>query len=194
MQYENARSFILDKLQQELPLHLSYHSVGHVEDVCKATAEIAGKEGVSGEELTLLLTAALFHDSGFLYGATEHEKKSCEIAGEYLPAFGYNESQIERICGMIMATRIPQTPHNLLEQIIADADLDYLGRDDFFTIGNRLYEELAMYGIVNDKSDWNRLQIRFLENHHYFTRTAIESRKAQKDKHLEIIKAQVDHA
>jgi hypothetical protein len=94
---------------------------------------------------------------------------------------------------MIMATRIPQTPHNLLEEILADADLDYLGRDDFFIIGNRLYDELAMYGIVNDRYDWNRLQVRFLENHHYFTQTAIRMRKAKKEEHLQLIKSQIDN-
>ncbi len=191
MQYEKARSFILEKLKAELPQHLSYHSVGHVNDVVQATGQIAGKEGVSGEDLTLLLTAALFHDSGFLFGAAVHEKKSCEIVKEYLPDLEYTEEQIEKICGMIMATRIPQTPHNLLEEILADADLDYLGRDDFFTIGNRLYDELAMYGIVNDREDWNRLQIRFLENHHYFTQTAISMRKAKKEEHLQLIKSQL---
>ena len=132
MRYETVKKFILEKLQGELPQHLSYHSVGHVKDVCQATEEIAGKEGIAGEDLTLLLTAALFHDSGFLFGAAEHEKKSCDIARQHLPEFDYTGDQIEKICGMIMATRIPQTPHNLLEQIIADADLDYLGRDDFF--------------------------------------------------------------
>lgn len=193
MQYEKVKTFILDKLEHELPQHLSYHSVGHVKDVCQATEAIAGQEGISGEDLTLLLTAALFHDSGFLFGAAEHEKKSCEIARQYLPGFGYTTDQIGKIEGMIMATRIPQTPHNLLEEILADADLDYLGRDDFFTIGNRLYDELAMYGIVNDKNDWNRLQIRFLENHHYFTQTAIRNRKAKKDEHLQNIKAQLNN-
>ena len=193
MQYEKAKTFILDKLQHELPQHLSYHSVGHVKDVCQATEEIAGKEGISGEDLLLLLSAALFHDSGFLFGAAEHEKKSCDLVRQYLPDFDYNPEQIEKICGMIMATRIPQTPHSLLEQILADADLDYLGRDDFFIIGDRLYEELAMYGIVNDKNDWNRLQIRFLENHHYFTQTAIQNRKARKEEHLQFIKGQISN-
>lgn len=191
MQYEKAKTFILDKLQHELPQHLSYHSVGHVQDVCQAATEIARQEGIAGEDLTLLLTAALFHDSGFLFGAAEHEKKSCELVRQYLPGLDYTSEQIEKICGMIMATRIPQTPHNLLEEVLADADLDYLGRDDFFVIGDRLYEELAMYGIVNDRKDWNELQIRFLENHHYFTETAIQSRKAKKEEHLQSIKEQL---
>jgi hypothetical protein len=89
---------------------------------------------------------------------------------------------------MIMATRIPQTPHNLLEEIIADADLDYLGRDDFWTIGNKLFTELQMYSIIQTEDEWNRLQIKFLEQHHYFTRTAIETRKQKKDEYMAILK------
>lgn len=192
MQYEQAKEFILKKLEHELPQHLSYHSVAHVNDVCSAADDIAKKEDVTGEDHTLLMTAALFHDSGFLFGAAEHEKKSCEIAKQYLPNLGYTPEQIEKICGMIMATRIPQTPHNHLEEILADADLDYLGRDDFFSIGNRLFEELAMFGIVSNEEDWNRLQVRFLEQHHYFTKTAIQTRQAGKDAHLKAIKSRLN--
>lgn len=193
MHFERAKTFILEKLRRELPAHLFYHSVEHVQDVYASAERIAAMEGVSGEELTLLLTAALFHDSGFISGASGHEEKSCEIARQYLPALDYNPDQIERICGMIMATRIPQAPRNLLEEILADADLDYLGRDDFFPIGDQLYEELAMYGIVHNKEDWNRLQVKFLEGHHYFTGTAIRLRKAKKAAHLSLIKSQLEH-
>lgn len=191
MQFEEAKEFILNKLRKELPGHLSYHSIGHVEDVLQAATNLALEERVNEHDLLLLQTAALFHDSGFLFGAAEHERKSCELAQEFLPQFGYNNEEIAKICGMIMATKIPQMPTNLLEQILADADLDYLGRDDFFTIGNGLYEELAMFGIINNKDDWNKLQIRFLENHHYFTETAIRLRKAKKDEYLNLIKAQL---
>lgn len=191
MEFDRVKEMMLAKLLEELPQHLSYHSVSHVNDVLEAAERIATSEHVEDEELILLKTAAVFHDSGFLHGAQEHERKSCEIAKTYLPDYGYKEAQIEKICGMIMATKIPQTPHNLLEEILADADLDYLGRDDFFTIGNRLYDELSMFGIVNTADDWNNLQIRFLENHHYFTKTAIATRKEQKDKHLAYLKKEI---
>lgn len=191
IQFEQVEQFMLNKLQSELPQHLSYHSVSHVKDVMQAAMHIAAQEGVSEEDKTLLLTAALFHDSGFLFGAQEHERKSCDIAKQYLPEYGYNEEQIEKICGMIMATKIPQSPQNHLEQILADADLDYLGRDDFFTIGNRLFDELSMFGIVTTERDWNLLQERFLESHHYFTKTAIALRNEKKQQHLNKIKEQL---
>jgi len=191
MKFGEAKKFILQKLKKELPQHLSYHSVEHVKDVVDAARAIGKSEGIKGTDMKLLLTAALFHDSGFLKGPKEHEKVSCEIARKNLPQFGYTQEQIELICGMIMATRIPQTPHTHLEQILADADLDYLGRDDFWRIGNKLFEELSVYGIINDESEWNKLQIKFLENHNYFTPTAIKTRKAKKDAYLAEVKSKI---
>ena len=191
MQFNKVKKFILDKLKKELPENLTYHSLGHIKDVYKAAEHFAELEKVKGDDLTLLLTAVLFHDSGFLIQQKEHERVGCDIARENLPRFEYAPEQIEMICGMIMATQIPQTPHNKLEQIICDADLDYLGRDDFFTIGNKLFDELCMYGIINTELEWNKLQVRFLEKHHYFTPSAKKIRKAKKAENLALIKSKI---
>ncbi len=188
MEFKKVKTFILRKLKNELPRNLTYHSAGHIRDVYKSAKILAKLEGVKGEELTLLLTAVLFHDSGFLWQQYEHERVSCEIVKEYLPAYNYTDEQIERICGMIMATKIPQSPKNKLEEIICDADLDYLGRDDFFKIGNGLYEELCMYDILSGEDEWDRLQVRFLEKHRYFTPSAIKLRKEKKLQHIALIK------
>jgi predicted metal-dependent HD superfamily phosphohydrolase len=188
MQFQKAKSYINARLRKELPPHLSYHSVAHVKDVYAAAERLAAAEGVTGEDLTLLLTAVMYHDCGFMVASKEHEKIGCDIARESLPAFGYTAEQIERVCGMIMATRIPQTPTNLLEEIIADADLDYLGREDFWTIGNKLFTELQMYGIIQTEDEWNALQVKFLEQHHYFTKTAKDTRKEKKDGYVAILK------
>ena len=191
MNYEAVKNLILNKLETELPKHLSYHSVAHVKDVLEASIRIAKEEQVSETELQLLKTAAVFHDAGFLFGARDHEIRSCELARHYLPQYDYNNEQIECICGLIMATKLPQQPKNHLEEILADADLDYLGRDDFFQIGNQLFEELVMFGIISNEDDWNRLQIKFFESHHYFTRTAIKLRQKSKEAHLLAIKAKL---
>ena len=191
MQFNKVKKFILGKLKKELPENLTYHSLGHIKDVYKAAEHLAVLQKVVGDELTLLLTAVLFHDSGFLIQQKEHERVGCDIARQYLPDFDYTPEQIERICGMIMATQIPQTPHNKLEQIICDADLDYLGRDDFFTIGNKLFDELCMYGIINTELEWNKLQVRFLEKHHYFTPIAKKLRKSKKAENLSLIKTKI---
>jgi uncharacterized protein len=191
MEFPQVKKFILTKLKKELPKNLSYHSTEHIKDVYSSAEMLAKMEGVDGKDLTLLLTAVLFHDSGFLKQQKDHERLSCEIAKEYLPKYGYTPAEIKRICGMIMATKIPQTPHNKLEELICDADLDYLGRDDFFKVGNGLFEELCMYGILNTENEWNKLQLHFLQKHNYFTASARKLRKPKKDEYIKMVKAKL---
>lgn len=186
MNFKGAKAFILHKLENELSEKLTYHKYEHTLDVYEQTKVLAKEEGISSKiQLQWLKTAALFHDSGFLNVYKDHEIEGCRIAAAVLPDFGYTSHDIEMICGMIMATKIPQSPKNPLEQIIADADLDYLGRDDFYEIGDTLRQELRNMGIIQSDSEWNPIQIEFLSAHHYFTSSSIKKRAAQKDKYMQ---------
>jgi uncharacterized protein len=191
MQFKQAKEFILDKLSKELPKNLTYHTLAHVLDVCNAAENIGILERITKYEMKLLLTAALFHDAGFISDSKYHEEESCKIASQYLPGFDYAIDEIEKINGIIMATKIPQSPKNHLEEIICDADLDYLGRDDFFEISDSLYIEFSQAGIVNNENDWNKLQVKFFEGHHYFTRAALKLRQGKKDDHLKLIRLKI---
>jgi len=186
MNYRAAEDHILHRLRTELSERLLYHGVEHTLDVLQAAEALCASEGVFGRNLILVKTAALFHDAGFLCDRHDgHEYQGCLIAQHTLPHFGYSSADIEAICGMIMATRIPQTPTNLLEQILCDADLDYLGRTDFYRIGRNLYEELTAYGLLHGEEAWNRLQVSFLTHHRYHTRTNIALREPVKQHYLE---------
>lgn len=188
MKVIEATSYILNKLKNEISDKLTYHSLWHTIDVVKHVQRIAKSEKVFDKEnLQLLETAASFHDAGFLETYQNHEEKSCEIARNILPFFNYNNYQINEICTIIMATKIPQKPINQLSEILCDADLDYLGRDDFFTIGQKLYQELLLKNIIQNQIQWNQIQIDFLENHHYFTKTNQESRSSKKIKNINLI-------
>jgi uncharacterized protein len=191
MQFQQAKEFILDKLKKELPKNLTYHTLAHVLDVCNAAENIGILERITKYEMKLLLTAALFHDAGFINDSKLHEEESCKIASQYLPGFGYTVDEIEKVNGIIMATKIPQSPKNHLEEIICDADLDYLGRDDFFGISDSLYTEFTDAGIVSNENDWNKLQVKFFEGHHYFTRAALKLRDPKKRAHLLMIKSKI---
>ena len=191
MQLDDAGNYIINKLNDELPAYLNYHNASHTLDVYEAAKRLAVADGISGDELTLLLTAAYYHDCGFLVKANGHEEESCRIARATLPEFGYATNEIDKICGMIMATRLPQSPKNHLEEILADADLDYLGRDDFSFIANQLFLENSFFGTAGDMDEWNRKQVAFMEKHQYFTKTANNLRQAKKDANLGRIKAQV---
>jgi uncharacterized protein len=188
MQFHNARLFILALLKKALPPTLYYHDVHHTIDVLNAVILIAETENISKSDLLLLKTAALFHDCGFINVYNNHEEEGCRIAREYLPQYNYDKIQIEAICAMIMATKMPQRPHTLLEKILCDADLDYLGRSDFEIIAHKLYKEWLAKDFIQNKTEWNNIQIRFLSSHHYWTNTAIKNRELLKKQHLKALK------
>ncbi len=191
MQFEEAGRYIIGLLNRELPDILCYHNVDHTLDVYSAAERIAKAEGIADSDMKLLLTAAWFHDSGHINGSPDHEKLSCAIARKALPEFGYSQDDIGCICAMIMATRIPQTPTDHLGEILADADLDYLGRDDFFDLSDKLYREFCQTGHVSSKEHWNEIQVDFFAAHHYFTKTARAERGTKKEYNLQLIKAEL---
>jgi predicted metal-dependent HD superfamily phosphohydrolase len=192
MNYRAAKSFILAKLRTELSGQLYYHGLHHTLDVVKMAGEIGISEGVSRQELKLVKTAALYHDCGFVKNKhAGHEHEGCLIAQAALPGFGYAPNEVEIICGMIMATKIPQSPQNLLEEIICDADLDYLGRPDFYPIGRTLFQEMQNYHLIGDEKSWNRLQVNFLSAHHFFTHTNRVLRDPVKQGYLEQLRVLV---
>jgi predicted metal-dependent HD superfamily phosphohydrolase len=191
LEYNKAKQFILEKLEKELPKDLQYHNLAHVKDVYNTVLHYIQTYSIEGNEALMLRTAALFHDAGYIVQAKGHEEVSCAYARESLPVFGYSDVQVEAICEMIMATQIPQTPKSKLGEILADADLDYLGRDDFFSISNNLYLELKAAGIVTDEDQWNKLQVVFFENHNYFTDAAKTARDKKKAQNLLLIKAKL---
>jgi TolB-like protein/predicted metal-dependent HD superfamily phosphohydrolase len=184
--YEAAEMHITDLLNKELPGH-QYHNMAHIQDVLQASLTIARAEQLSQDEVKLLRVAALFHDVGFIHSPKNHEEKGAEMVREMLPAFGFKEQQIEIICNMILATRLPQSPVTQLEKVLCDADLDYLGRDDFYEIGGRLYQEMLEAGVVETEREWNIMQRTFLQSHRYHTTFSKTNRESTKQERLQEI-------
>ncbi len=172
MNNQLLRKYVTDRLTNELPSYLTYHSAAHTLDVTDAALRIAKEMNVSETEIRLLEAAALLHDTGYLISPQQHEEHSCSIASALLPNYGYTEMEVGEIHTIIMATRLPQTPTNKLSEILCDADLDYLGRNDYHDIAHQLFLELTHFGRINNEHEWLKLQIHFLENHRYFTQTA----------------------
>ena len=186
---QRARQYVLQRLEHELSPALVYHSVSHTRDeVVPAAERLAGLEGVQGEDLVLLLTGAYFHDIGFVGRRANHELASQRIARQVLPGFGYSPAQLAVVDSLIEATRLPQTPHNLLEEIMVDADLDVLGRKDFLARSQALRAELAAYEAPLTDKAWYIIQVDFLTSHHYFTSAARRLRDAQKAQNIETMK------
>ena len=186
-QFILAEQRILEKLKRDLSPNLHYHGYDHTIDVLNASLKIAEAEKVSEIELKLIRIAACYHDSGFLHVYQNHEVKGCELATECMLELNFTANEIELVCGMIMATKIPQAPKNLLECIIADADLDYLGRKDVFEIADCLRKELKVYFNLNDENIWNQKQVEFLTSHQYHTEFSKKNRNPNKLKYIKKI-------
>lgn len=188
MQFEKAYYFLVNKLEMNLPGYLSYHNVEHTKMVIAAVQELAKPEGITGQNLLLLKTAALFHDAGFLINHQEHEQLSCRIAKEYLPGFGYPVKAIETICKMILTTKLPQSAFDKCSQILCDADLYYLGEPHYWKQATALYHEFIYLGMVQGEKEWNLKQVAFLEAHQYYTKSAETMLEANKQQYLKQIK------
>ncbi|MEZ5070921.1 MAG: adenylate/guanylate cyclase domain-containing protein [Bacteroidales bacterium] len=192
IQFHDIQEMILDKLERELPDFLYYHNVKHTVDVVTEVELIGWAEGLDDEGILLLKTAALFHDAGHTVAYDDHEFHGTELARAILPKFGYSEDQVSMICRIIMATKLPPEPRDIYQKIICDADLDYLGRSDMIPVSNTLYKELREQNKIGTFNDWNKLQLKFISGHSYFTKTARSLREVNKQKQIERIKQLID--
>jgi uncharacterized protein len=180
-----AITHALDLLERELPDYLYYHNLFHIQsDVLPALERLATLEEIDANSLVLLRTAAAFHDIGFVISSETHEEYSKQIANEVLPLFEYTNRQIEIIQALIETTKLPQKPHNLLEQIMADADLDVLGRPDFLSRSDALRSEILALGKQMTDIEWYTSQLQFTTTHRYFTKSACNLRNARKQKNI----------
>ena len=187
--FNDIQELVLDRMEKGLPDNLYYHNVKHTIDVVTEVELIGLAEGISDREILLLKTAALFHDAGHIRSYDCHEEVSVELAREFLPAYGYSSEELDVVEELIMATKMPPSPVNLLEKIICDADLDYLGRSDFIPVSNSLFNEMKEQNKVGSLEEWNKLQIKFISKHQYYTETARKLREVNKQKQIERLKA-----
>ena len=187
--FQRLKADIFQLLDDGLDPRLTYHSTVHTRDVMQQAERIAASEGITDHGTLLLLqVAALFHDTGFLYSYKGHEEKSCEIMEKSLADSKFNLSEMAIIKNMIMATKIPQSPHTLPEMILCDADLDYLGRVDFEQISDRLWMEMINYKLIKTEPEWNQVQVSFFEGHRYFTNYSQRDRNPIKMQQLEMLR------
>lgn len=184
MEFQKAIDHILTRLETELPENLHYHGHHHTEAIMHSARMIGEAENISEDEMNLLLVATAYHDCGFLIEYRDHEKHGCEIADDCLPGFGFNTDQIDQIKRMIMATKVPQDPKDKLSRILCDADLEYLGTDQFGHVGDTLFEELVSIKAIQTREQWDRIQLKFLTAHEYHTDFGIQNRQPVKEKHI----------
>lgn len=182
---DEAKEYSLALLLDEGCDKLPFHNVQHTLEVFKRAYYIASQIGLDSEELEMLLLAAIFHDVGQVDGYLDHENRSAQIASDFLNRVDYDTEKIDKVVSIIKATKMPQKPNNILEQIICDADLYHLGTADFFTWNAALRNEWKLlFGKNYSDSEWLHLNVQFLKEHHYHTAYCQKELNYQKHKNV----------
>ncbi len=189
--YYQLRQRILDILHTKLAKDLYYHSVHHTLDALRNCDLYLRYIKVSKHEAQLLRLGVLLHDIGFTVSTQAHEMNGIEIANNLLSEFHFPKKDMEIITRLILSTKVPQQPNTVLEKIICDVDLDYLGREDFYVISDQLFRELKVYSGLKDKNEWNILQVKFLQAHRFHTDFAIRNRQPQKEMRIKELKGMI---
>ena len=191
MKITKLKNYVSQQIKEGVSPKQTYHGLHHTLEVLDNCNQYIERLKIPEHDAYLLRTAALLHDIGFIDEFQHHEANGVRYVQRILPDWGYSEEDIERVAGMILATKIPQKPKNLLEEIICDADLDYLGTDNFYPISKTLYHEFYNYNIVNNEEEFDIIQVKFLEAHHFHTDFAKLHREPRKQEYLKELKAKI---
>lgn len=188
----SASAFVFSLFKNKLPEHLVYHNYAHTEFVAGAARKIARGMKLADEGVEIVELAAWFHDTGFTEAYQGHEEASLRIARELLEREGYPEDRIKLVEGCIAATRVPQKPQNLLEEIVCDAAVSSAGLRSYFErLGLLRIEWERVAGKLYTEEEWEKLNLEFLTGHTYFTKYAQEAYEAQKQENIRILDRQI---
>ncbi|HEX7844282.1 MAG TPA: HD domain-containing protein, partial [Chitinophagaceae bacterium] len=190
----SAREYALDILTNKISKNVTYHNLEHTRRVVAASEEMADYYQLQPEDRESLLIAAWFHDTGFSSGKSQgHEEVSKQFATDFLGQKAASPAITTKVIGCIDATRMPQSPGSLIEQIICDADLFHLGTDEFTAKNEELRQELTGFsGEDVSKKKWRKMNIAFMENHRYFTDYGRRKLQPVKDQHIKDLKGGPD--
>jgi len=174
---------------------LVYHNLQHTEHVIKHAVEIANFYKLSDRDFFIVQCACWFHDVGYLEGLEQHENKGAETAAKFLRSLNVDEGSIQEVQGCILATKMPQSPKTLLQQIVCDADLYHLGSEDFKERNKLMRKEtIAVCNKEIDKNIWRLGTLQLLESHHYHTQYCIDKLTARKKENMRMLKTQLQES
>jgi predicted metal-dependent HD superfamily phosphohydrolase len=183
---EEAQNYVSDLILTKVNKDVTFHTLQHTQEVVAASEKMASYYKLSDEDWFSLSLAAWFHDTGYSGGtAKNHENVSIEIATQFMTKHQIVSPVFDKVIGCINATKMPQNPTHLIEQIICDADLFHLGTEDFKEKSRLLREELNGFGGQDiSKKEWRKQNISFLDHHHYFTSYGIQNLQPLKEIYL----------
>lgn len=186
---KKTENFINKLFNEKLPSGMVYHNYTHSLEAVGYARKIGKKSDLDEDDLETVTLAAWFHDTGYLEAYKGHEDKSIEIARNFLQENKYPEDKITKVTDCIVATKMPQNPKNLVEEVLCDADLVHLGLEDFFEYSDLLRTEWENIGIWKANDDeWYKSSVELLSTHKFFTPYA--RKKFEPQQRTNLLKAQ----
>lgn len=184
---------VYELFKNKLPRDVTYHSYEHTVETAKAAEKIGREEGLSESDLTLVILAAWFHDTGFIEGADNHEERSARRAREFLSGQGLPEDQIGKVERLILSTKPDYKPKNLREKVLHDADIVHIGKKKkFFRYSERLRKELEeREGREFNDQEWAEVQLDFLMRTDFATKYARENYGAKRARNLKVVQGKL---
>jgi predicted metal-dependent HD superfamily phosphohydrolase len=167
---DQVKSYVAGLFQTGKGENLPYHNISHTEEVVENAVKIANYYRLSDQDFFILMAACWFHDLGYLQGCKDHELIGANIAKEFLLERNIPPAIVQEVEACVLATRMPQKPTNLLQQIICDADLYHLGTSAFKDRSKALRKESETFcEHAISKEQWRKENMKFLQHHHFHT-------------------------
>lgn len=189
---KQAKSFVMKLFERELSGNLLFHSKYHTLNVLENVKTIGLFEKLDENDIFLLKLGALFHDTGYTQCYAGHEEASVEIAMDFLEKYNVSKTSVDIITGSIKATKMPQSPVNIYDKVLCDADLHYLATETYFEESELLRNEWRLCGIVSmSETEFLKNSAKFLKLHQYHTSYGKKNLVSKKTKTLEIIRAKI---
>ena len=175
---------IFRDLSEKLNPNYFYHDLSHTKRVINSALKIGSNYNLKNENLTILLTASLMHDYGFIKSHIDHEEIGVKLSSKILLDYDYSEKKIQLINKLILVTKPLAVPKDNLESIMRDSDLEYIGSKDFESISEKLKEEWIKFSIVKSDEEFYKKQLEFLSNHKFCTDFMKKNGNINKEKNI----------
>ncbi len=187
---EQTKAYVFDILDKDLSKACVFHSWDHTMDVYNNSMIIGTESDFSIDDLNALAMSALFHDIGYVETYGGHEEVSVLMAKDYLAGLEIDPIYIERVVEAIEATKVPQSPKNLISKALCDADLMHLAKPDYFERMELLREEWKLTGRADlSETDFHQQSIVFFNFHTFHTKYGRKVLAVKKEAILNQIKA-----
>ncbi len=180
----DLEEFILAKLETELDKNLYFHNFEYSRHLYEYGGLLAKAADLDPEETMLTQTAALMLNTGYSGGYQNQENRSAEYARNILKEYNYSEKQITIISNLILSSKWPPEPKNMLEMVLYDIKMEYIGRADYVKLYKLLFLEQNHYLKSVDVNTFKKQQEEIIQKYQFFTESARRLREIMPEEQI----------